>query len=143
MSKFDDSVKVLEDYYNAKLRSANNEEPSSWSTDVEDVESYGDLLDIFDTAEQNAKFSELYTEDRSGDSENPTRETAANQMGLRMQIHFMAGLRRSYRTKFVAGSDNTQLTGADLTRYDFLNKQVALATLNRLKDYLNKQGGEV
>jgi hypothetical protein len=151
VSEFANAALFVKGYLNQARDALNNTARAKWSTSIPIgggvPATYQAALELLASKETATEVAKLYQVTKGVKAEASTggtasadqaRASAAVQMGLRQQVHFIDGLRRAYRTKFIAGADD-QKSHADYLRADFVHKQVSVAMVERIRVALTEQ----
>jgi hypothetical protein len=151
VSEFTNVALFAKAYLKQARAALGNTARAKWSTAIPIGEAvpatYQAALELLGSKEIATEVAKLYQVTKgaasAADTDGTTaadlaRARAATQMGLRQQIHFIDGLRRAYRTKFIAGG-SSQRSHVDTLRGDFVNKQVSVAMVERIRVALTEQ----
>lgn len=138
---FKTAVEYLTKYRAARSKALNNEEVLGWSTT--DMTPKGgssytpsasgptltDLINVFDTSDENTKWQAEYDLMKKHQPYSPKKI-----QGLRVSIDFLAGCRRDVRIQYGAGPTDRTRNYLDYDRYLYSN----LAFLNCTMDKADK-----
>lgn len=125
MSEFSDKLTALVNHRLQAAEAQSGQKKPQWSTTP--FASYAEMLEGFDSADQNLNFSKLYEKENQGQS-----SSISIQMALRLQIQALGVIRRAIRMKMAVGPEARELGSLDQLRYNYLNQAISIAKLRQL-----------
>jgi hypothetical protein len=128
VSRFDEPLDFVIEMLQTTGRGRNRQQKRQWSTSP--AETYEELLEKFSGEEQNLDFLKLYRKDKSSNAGAP----ASIQAALRLQVQFLAVMRRAFRMKLVVGDTFREYSSVDHDRYAYNDGAITLRKMLGVKE---------
>lgn len=124
---FDSAINYLENYFNSRIRSENNEAPQKWSTHP--FKTYNDFLKIYDTKNEMVSWLNAYKQ------ENLTEQT-----GLQGKMNWMLSSLRDISTLYLSSSG--ERSASDFSRFNISRCLWQKIKIKILSQILNSQAAK-